>query len=144
MNRLLFILSLTFFLPNHHSAQAILEIEFDHIRSNKGVIRLAVYTESSQYPHTPDFTHVFTKAQLKEKLLKVRVENFKPGQYAFTVLDDENNNDAMDYNALKIPTEGYGFANNPAALFKAPPYEKSKVEIKPGMNKLNLRIRYKL
>jgi uncharacterized protein (DUF2141 family) len=41
------------------------------------------------------------------------------GSYAAQVMHDENDNGKLDANLLGIPTEGYGFTNNPRAMRRA-------------------------
>ena len=125
-------------------AQVIVDVEIDGVRNSKGVIRLAVYTESSQYPHKPICTHIIKKDSLQDQKIKTQILTFKPGTYVFSLLDDENNNDALDYNRLRIPREGYGFSNNIVPFLKAPPFKKCIVILKSGRNKLNIKLRYKL
>jgi len=36
---------------------------------------------------------------------------FRPGKWAFSVLDDENKSGKMEYNLIGIPKEGVGFSN---------------------------------
>jgi len=38
------------------------------------------------------------------------------GSYAIKLYQDENNNGALDTNMLGIPSEGYGFSNNPKGI----------------------------
>jgi uncharacterized protein (DUF2141 family) len=42
-----------------------------------------------------------------------------PGRYAVQVLHDANGNGTLDSNMLGMPTEGYGFSNNPQVMRKA-------------------------
>ncbi len=131
-------------ISTQSSAQAVLDLEIDNVRNSHGVIRLAIYTKANQFPDNPPTTRIISKEHLKDHKIRTKLKSFKPGVYAFSLLDDENNNDAMDYNALHIPTEGFGFSckNNP--FFKAPPYRKCLVELKPGNNKLYMKVHYKL
>ena len=125
-------------------SQLVLDLEIDNIRNSQGVIRLAIYTKSSEFPDNPPATRIISKKSLKDHKIKVQLKSFKPGIYAFSLLDDENNNDAMDYNALRIPTEGFGFSSKSNPFFRAPPYKKCLVELKPGNNKLFMKVHYKL
>ncbi|MCD6346133.1 MAG: DUF2141 domain-containing protein, partial [Bacteroidales bacterium] len=136
MVRNLFILIQLTFLSIATYAQVILDLEIDHIRNSEGVIRLAVYTKSSEFPKSPAFTHIIKKDSLQNHKIRARICSFHPGVYAFSLLDDENNNDAMDYNALRIPVEGFGFSCSSKPFLRAPPYKKCIVELKAGKNKL--------
>lgn len=41
-----------------------------------------------------------------------------PGHYAVLVTHDENGNGKLDTNLVGMPTEGYGFSNNPRVMRK--------------------------
>ena len=49
-----------------------------------------------------------------------------PGAYALAVIHDENMNGKLDTNWLGAPTEGYGFSNDPKALFSAPSFSAAR------------------
>lgn len=43
-------------------------------------------------------------------------EGIEPGEYAIRVMHDENNNGELDRTDVGMPTEGYGFSNNPQVM----------------------------
>ena len=43
----------------------------------------------------------------------------RAGNYAVQVMHDENDNNKLDTNFLGIPSEGYGFSNNPNVMRRA-------------------------
>src|SRR5690606_22791100 len=51
--------------------------------------------------------------------LPVTFEELPPGRYAVQVLHDANDNGKLDTNIVGMPTEGYGFSNNPQVMRKA-------------------------
>jgi len=48
-----------------------------------------------------------------------RFDDLPPGPYAVQVLHDENDNGKLDKNFLGIPSEDYGFSNNPRVMRRA-------------------------
>lgn len=50
------------------------------------------------------------------------------GRYAVMVVHDENDNGKMDSNILGIPSEAYGFSNNPRVMRK-PTFEETAFEL---------------
>jgi uncharacterized protein (DUF2141 family) len=44
------------------------------------------------------------------------------GEYAATVLHDENEDGKMDFNWIGMPTKGYGFSNDAKATFSPPSF----------------------
>ncbi len=48
-----------------------------------------------------------------------RFEDLPPGSYAVQVMHDENDNGKLDSNFIGIPSEGYGFSQNPSVMRRA-------------------------
>jgi uncharacterized protein (DUF2141 family) len=51
-----------------------------------------------------------------------------PGRYAVMVMHDENGNGKLDSNVIGIPTEGYGFSNNPRVM-RRPTFDETGFEL---------------
>ena len=51
-----------------------------------------------------------------------------PGQYSAMVIHDENDNGKLDSNIIGIPTEAYGFSNNPRVMRK-PSFDETRFEL---------------
>ncbi len=123
--------------------QAILEVEISQVRNSHGVILLSVYSGSEEYPYKPFRTIVVNKDSLHAGKLRTTVTGLIPGTYAMGLLDDENQSGGMEYNLLGVPLEGFGFANNAKALFSRPDYGRCLFTVRPGMNRLQITVRYK-
>jgi uncharacterized protein (DUF2141 family) len=58
-------------------------------------------------------------------------------------LHDENKNEKLDRNFLSIPTEGFGFANNPRVFLTAPPFAQASVDVTCPVTEINVKMIYK-
>ncbi len=56
------------------------------------------------------------------------IEGLEKGEYAISVLHDENGNGELDFGGMG-PVEGYGFSNNPNAAFGPAEYSAAKLNI---------------
>jgi len=130
-------------LCSFQQEKSLLNIEISNIRNNRGIIRLSLYTAENQYPYHPDKTYVIPKDSLNGGQIKYQIRDLKPGQYGLCCLDDENRSGQMENNILGIPLEGYGFANNVNPRFKRPEYQRILFNLAPGINHMQLIIRYK-
>jgi uncharacterized protein (DUF2141 family) len=65
----------------------------------------------------------------------------KPGVYAFALYHDENANDKLDRSGLGLPTEGFGFSNNPATIMSLPSFSSVRINIpKTGLvTRINMK-----
>jgi len=52
-----------------------------------------------------------------------------PGVYAIALYHDENGNGKIDRSGIGLPTEGFGFTNNPATLMSLPSFSSVRLNI---------------
>ena len=112
-----------------------LTISVSGIKSIKGKINIALYNSESTF-NDPDkaFKEFFLDFDKKPKT-SFKLENIPPGEYAFALFHDENENYELDTNFLGIPQEGFAFSNNAMGNFSPPSYEDAKFTLKPNTYK---------
>jgi len=98
-------------------SQCALHVEITNLKSDKGVIMLELRNNTDSL--ISNFSLPIT--DLKSKL---DITNLQTGNYLINYYHDANQNHKMDKNIVGMPTEGYGFSNNPDAKFGPPSYEK--------------------
>ena len=106
----------------HTFAQYTLTIKINNLRNNKGQIHLYIFDENQN-----NITDSFGEIENNECTIKIK--QLSPGKYAFKYFHDENNNDKLDCNWMKVPKEGYGFSNNARGTFGPPSFEQWIFEI---------------
>ena len=72
--------------------------------------------------------------------LPVTFEELPPGRYAVQVLHDANDNGKLDTNIVGMPTEGYGFSNNPQVMRKAH-FDEAVFEVPAEGTAINIALR---
>ena len=103
-----------------------LEVKVTNIKSQKGFIRVGLFTNEKDFLKNASMGKV-VKPEGGE--ITVVFENLMPGDYALSVVHDENENGELDTNALGIPKEGFAFGNNEMGAFGPPSFEKAKMKI---------------
>lgn len=121
------------------SAQSSLEIHVNNIKSKKGSIRFGLFSTEADYLKNPIEKKVIKSTG---KDVTVVFENLQPGDYALSVIHDENENGELDSNALGIPKEGFAFGNNALGSFGPPPFEKAKITIVDQDVKQDIKLKY--
>ncbi len=139
---LLFILVIGFQGFQGFGQETTVILDITGIRSDTGLVRLAVCDHKDQFPKDPSRTYAFDKHLLEEGILRITLIDLPPGIYSISVLDDEDGNDKMKYNLLRMPKEGFGFSNNIKPRFKSPPYEKCTIQVGEGETHLEIEIQY--
>ena len=107
-------------------AQNTIEVTVKNIKAVKGTIRVGLFNSESS----------FLKDAIDGRIVKVTAsevtvtfENLKPGEYAVSVVHDENENGELDKNMMGIPKEGFAFGNNATGMFGPPDVSKAKVTV---------------
>ncbi len=118
---------------------ASLEVIVTNIREVKGSIRASVFNEKSS----------FLKKEYQGKVAKVNgesmtlsFENLPAGEYALSVIHDENENGELDSNFMGIPKEGFGFGNNALGRFGPPDFEKTVVKVTKEPLRQSIALKY--
>lgn len=123
--------------------QGNLLIHIDGIRNTKGNVLMSIYNQKEKFmadPKTKAFYNAVGKIENREATFVIK--NVPFGQYAITLLHDENKNDKMDKNLLGIPKEGYGFSNNVTLKFGPPSYEESTFDLNKKEQKIQITMKY--
>ncbi|OFY57193.1 MAG: hypothetical protein A2Y87_01340, partial [Bacteroidetes bacterium RBG_13_46_8] len=119
-----------------------LNITVENIRSSKGTIYLAFFRDHESYlVEKPFMFKKFSKQSMVNGCLSVRLE-IEPGHYGIALMDDENNDDLMEYNFLGIPREGFGFSDFYAKGFKRPVFSDFDFIMTDSTKNIRIVIRY--
>ncbi|MEM6525698.1 MAG: DUF2141 domain-containing protein [Bacteroidota bacterium] len=101
-------------------------VEVEGMLNHKGEMMVNVFNSSSSYLEEP-FKSLKVDLNKHEGNIFL-VEGLPKGEYAVSVLHDENKNGDLDFGGMG-PVEGYGFSNNPNAAFGPAKYADAKFEI---------------
>ena len=117
------------------------KVVIEGVRSENGKIVLAVFKDQEGYKTRNPIKRIELS---KDELGKNEIQlNLDFGIYGISVLDDENNNNKMDYNFLGMPKEGFGFSNYYHKGLSKPHFDKFKFEIKnSSVELIEIRLRY--
>jgi uncharacterized protein (DUF2141 family) len=112
------------------------------MRSAKGNITITIYPDEAD--HFLDGKFKLARQQLPI-VLPVTSACFTvpaPGFYAVALFHDENDNRHFDTSSLGIPTEGYGFSNNPTLYLGPPGLSRVRFAVHAGDNPVAIQMKY--
>jgi len=117
------------------------KVVIEGVRSKKGKIVLGVFKDQEGFKtRKPVKRIVLNKSELEGNEITL---NLDKGIYGISILDDENDNNKMDYNFIGIPKEGFGFSNYYHEGLSKPQFDKFKFEINNRKAILiEIRLRY--
>lgn len=119
-----------------------LNIKIEHIRNSKGTIFLAFFKDDISFQEEKPFmVKKFNKQSMEKGSISVTV-SIVEGLYGIALLDDENNNDQMEYNWLGIPREGFGFSDFYARGFRRPVFSDFDFIVIGPTKSIHIVIRY--
>ncbi|WP_293575085.1 DUF2141 domain-containing protein [Phaeobacter sp.] len=120
-----------------------LTIELTGLESRDGNILYAVYTDETSFLSGADnaFASGFLLLSDTNGVPEITL-SLEEGQYAVSVIHDENGNGELDIGAFGIPTEGYGFSQNPKTNLAPPIFSETRLELKRTDKTIEIRIKY--
>jgi len=116
-----------------------LMVEVEKCRNDKGVVSVSLFKVEKDY--MKDFSNSLKATVVNGKAV-VHFENLPQGEYAISIMHDENGNGELDSNFFRMPKEGIGFSNDASATFGPPPWDKAKFSWKPGDKTQVIHVRY--
>lgn len=103
-------------------------INLNGMKNTNGKINIALYNSEQTFN---DPNQVFRKLFLPTTggTMTINIDSLPPGQYAFGIFHDENDNASIDTNFLGVPQEGFAFSNNASGSFGPPAWAESKFDL---------------
>lgn len=99
-------------------AAATLQVRVEGLASSEGVLLAALHAGAASWDGQGR-PAAGQRLAARQGSMELVFEDVAPGRYGLLVLHDANGNGRMDSNFLGIPSEGYGFSNNPRLLRRA-------------------------
>src|SRR5690606_2075009 len=129
-------------LPSTAQTQENLTIVVTGIRGSEGQIAIMAFdSQQGLDEEQPAARFKFPKDDLAGDSLTVRLE-LTPGTYGLVLLDDENSNEKMDKNVLRIPREGFAFSGFEFTIPKKHAFDDFKLEVGEGPQTITLKLQY--
>lgn len=118
---------------------ASLTVKVSGLHSAKGRLIACLWRDKAKFPICEKSTSALRRdAPVTGARMAVRFENVPPGNYAVTVVHDEDGNGRLKRNFLGMPLEGVGVSNNPGGM---PRFRKSLVAVS-GTRTISVQMRY--
>jgi uncharacterized protein (DUF2141 family) len=121
-------------------AQSTLVVNIKNIKNKNGGILIGLYDSTSNFPRKVATSKV---VKVTDKDMEVSFSDIRPGNYAVSVLHDENQNKDLDTNKVGIPKEGYGFSNNVMGVVGPPSFRKARFHVPTGDSAITIEMKYR-
>jgi uncharacterized protein (DUF2141 family) len=122
--------------------QVRLQVSVSGMRSTEGNITITIYPDEPSHFLDGAYKLARQAAPITLPITRACFAFVAPGFYAVAVFHDENSNGHFDTTRLGIPTEGYGFSNNPTLYLGPPSLNQVEIATHPGDNSVEIRMKY--
>lgn len=121
---------------------ASIQVTVERVRSSKGLITAVLYGDNPEtfLKSGARLDRIRVEARAGETVLCLQAPS--AGRYTVALYHDENGNKKFDQDFLGIPTEGYGFSNNPGFRFGKPEQEETLFTIDGAPVDLRISVLY--
>ncbi|MGE0587856.1 MAG: DUF2141 domain-containing protein [Cyclobacteriaceae bacterium] len=131
------LLTLTWFPSFGQGGQ--LTVTVMDIAPGAGQIHVALYDSEANFLKKHTFSQsISADANSKDVLFT----GLSEGEYAISVIHDENENGELDKNFLGVPREGFGFLNGVMGRFGPPQYDEVKIRWTGESQKVIVPLKY--
>lgn len=120
-----------------------IHVQVLNIRNSTGTVDCALFDAPEGFP--TEVLHSATNImviKVRQTQARCSFADIPPGLYALAVVHDENMNGKLDTNWLGIPTEGYGFSNDPKSLLGAPSFAAASFAYDGRTLEMTIRLKY--
>lgn len=116
--------------PAHALAQtASVTVTVEDVRDG-GLMDIALYDSEAGWDGTGPVAS--RRIEIENGVATAVFENLEAGEYAVRLYHDENGDDVFNMNVMGIPTEGYGFSNNPFPRFRGARHDEAVFTVEDG------------
>jgi uncharacterized protein (DUF2141 family) len=121
---------------------ATLVVDVEGLKDDKGQVHASLYASEDGFPTKPEKAIRQVDVKIEGGRARVVFAGIPPGGYAVAAYHDENGDGKLDTGFLGIPTEGLASSNDARGFMGPPSFEKARVEVAPGENRITVRISY--
>lgn len=110
------------------AANVTLTVQVPNVQAAQGAVQMALYNDPAKFPSVSGPLQVL-RVPATGSAVTGTFSNLPPGAYALAIFHDKNNDGVCNLNLLGIPTEPYGFSNNPRPWLRAPTFKEAQVDL---------------
>lgn len=119
------LMAVAFFVANGQE-KVTLTVNVEGVPSTDGKLKISVFNSEVTYLEKAFIVETIDLSTDKNRSFKIT--GLEPGDYAVSIIHDENNNGELDMGMMG-PTEAYGFSNNARNMYGPADYSDSVMKI---------------
>lgn len=108
---------------------ASITVTVEEIRDG-GTLEVALYNNAESWDGDEPMS--FDRAEPVDGRVTLTFDGLEAGEYAVRIYHDENADRQFNMNFMGVPTEGYGFSNNPFPRFRGARFDEAVFTVAEG------------
>jgi uncharacterized protein (DUF2141 family) len=102
-----------------------LKVVVSGLKNDRGDIKIGLFDSAESYQGKAERFRG-SNLSIVDKRAEWLIEGIPFGEYAVKLFHDEDKDNEIDKNFIGLPTESFGFSNNPKIRFGPPGFDKTK------------------
>jgi uncharacterized protein (DUF2141 family) len=111
------------------------------LQNQKGQICYSLFASGRGFPSSKQRAKQSGCVKIKSYPLQVAFKNLEAGNYALAVFHDLNGDGILNQNQFGIPTEKFGFSQNPTVLTGPPKFAEAAFIVTGTETKIDVQLR---
>ncbi len=121
-------------------ANSNLTVSINGLKNQRGQVCLSLFSSGKGFPTSSGRAVQSRCLKVADSALTDRFQNLKAGNYAVAVFHDANGDGTLNRNVLGIPTEKFGFSQNPRIFTGPPKFGDSAVLVAGPETKIQIQL----
>ena len=123
-------------------ANSQIRVKIASLRNQRGNVCLTLFNGSQGFPSQSDRAVASRCINAEEGTAETTFDDLAPGDYAIAVIHDENKDGKLNTGLFGIPTEGFGFSQNPKVRMGAPSFKDTAFPLSGTSTPVQIDLKY--
>ncbi|MFC4293821.1 DUF2141 domain-containing protein [Novosphingobium tardum] len=119
-----------------------LNVSVEGVRSSSGLMTITLYGDDSRQFLVKKGSIKVNRTPAHAGVTRACIYVPKPGVYALAVYHDADGSRKLNRSGLGLPTEGYGFSNNPRTLAGLPSFSSVRLNVPKSGLTTHIQMKY--
>ena len=119
-----------------------IDVAVDGVRSSQGLVAVTLYADDAGKFLAHHGSLYTGRVNAEAGTTRVCLFVPRPGNYAIAAYHDEDSSRKLNRSGLGMPTEGFGFSNNPSTFLGIPAFRSVLINVARSDVATRIRLRY--
>lgn len=119
-----------------------LNVSVEGLRNGNGLVNVALYPDNAREFLAKGGTIKNNRVKATAPTTRACIYVPQTGVYAIAVYHDEDSSRKLNRSGIGLPTEGYGFSNNPATVAGLPAFRSVRLSVPKSGLTTHIRMKY--